>query len=207
MTNYTKSCIYKIACKDANINDIYIGSTCNLIKRRSQHKYNCNNPNRNHHNQYVYRFIRSNGGWGNFELYVIEEFSCTSKMQKSQVERGYIEELKPTLNKCIPANYQTTDVYDAVEYGKGYYENHKTERKEYRHKTIHCPQCNHMINLSHRSEHNKTKKHISNSSSESSTSEEEPYTIIDEINKLHDDNELKLQEIQNTCYEIDQLIN
>ena len=28
-----------------------------------------------------------------------------------------------------------------------------------------------------------------------------------EMNKLRDDNELKLQEMKNTCYEIDKLIN
>ena len=138
MTNYSKSCIYKIACKDANINDIYIGSTCNLVKRRHRHKSNCNNTNAMAHNSYVYRFIRDHGGWQNFNLYVIEQFSCTSKIAKEQVERGYIEELKPTLNKCIPANYQTGDVYSKSEYNKEYNENHKAERKEYQQKTIHC---------------------------------------------------------------------
>ena len=207
MANYTKSCIYKIACKDPNIEDTYIGSTCNLVKRRYQHKTSCNNPNDRSYNLYIYRFIRDHGGWENFNLYVIEQFNCTTKMQKDQVERGWIEQLKPTLNKYIPSNYQTTDVYSAIEYGKGYRENHQAERKEYRQKTIHCHYCNHMINLSHRSHHNKSKKHIANSSTSESSTEEEQYTIMDEINKLHDDNELKLQEMKNTCYEIDKLIN
>ena len=218
MTNYTKSCIYKIACKDSNIEDIYIGSTCNIVKRRHQHKYSCNNPNDRHYNQYVYRFIREHGGWNNFDLYVIEKFSCTSKMQKEQVERGYVEELKPKLNKVIPANYQTGDVHSKSEYSKGYYEhnkehiaeyreNHKAERKEYDQRTIHCPQCDHMINLANRARHNKSNRHISNSSSSSSSeSEEEPDTMMTEMNKLHDDNEFKLQEIQNTFDEIDKLI-
>ena len=209
MTNYNQSCIYKIASKDAAINNIYIGSTCNFIKRRNQHKTVCNNPNSKDHNMYVYRFIRNNGGWGNWNLYIIEQFNCTSKIQKEQVERAYIEELKPSLNKRVPANYQTNEVYNTVEYSKGYYESHKAERKEYQQKTIHCTHCNHMINLSHKARHNKTKKHISNSSTSSSetSSEEDQDTMMTEMNKLHDDNELKLQEIQNTCYEIDKLIN
>ena len=198
MTNYTKSCIYKIASKDANINDIYIGSTCNFVKRRNQHKSACNNPNDKGYNLYVYRFIRDHGGWQNFNLYVIEKFSCTSKMQKEQVERGYIEELKPSLNKSIPTIFRVDgDIYIKSNYDKGY-------NKE----IIYCPYCNHAINLHHKARHNKTKKHISNSSTSSSeaSSSEEPDTIMFQMNKLHDDNVLKLQEIQNTFDKIDKII-
>ena len=239
MTDYSKSSIYKIACKDPAIEDTYIGSTCNLIKRRNQHKNVCNNSTNKDHNMYVYRFIRNNGGWQNWGLYVIEEFNCNTKMQKSQVERGYIESLKPTLNKRVPANHQTGNIWDQkeylqayyeenkeavteykkkwheqnkdriVEYNKGYYESHEAERKEYQQKTIHCTHCNHMINLHHKARHNKTKRHISNSSESSleSSSEGEPDTIMFQMNKLHDDNVLKLQEIQNTFDKIDKLIH
>ena len=193
MTNYTKSYIYKIASKDPSINDIYIGSTCNFVKRRYQHKTVSNNPNNRHYNQYVYQFIRAHGGWGNWDIYMIEQFSCTSKIQKEQVERGYVEQLMPSLNKRIPANYQTGNVFSKSEYSKGY-------NKE----IIYCEHCDHMINLHNRSHHNKTKKHITNSSE---SSEEEQYTIMDDMTKMRDDSELKLQEIQNTCYEIDKLIS
>ena len=167
-------------------------------------------------------------------------------MQKEQVERGWIEQLKPTLNKCIPANYQNGDVYSRPEYRKQYYEHnrdhiteykrqyqihntdkikqakrkqyerdkdkilernkaysesHKAERKEYLQRTVHCPCCNHEINLANRARHNRTARHISNSESSS-----EPDTVMDEMNKLHDDNVLKLQEIQNTFDKIDKII-
>ena len=249
MTDYSKSSIYKIACKDPAIEDTYIGSTCNLIKRRNQHKTVCNNPKAGGYNQYVYRFIRDNGGWNNWDIYMIEQFSCTTKIAKEQVERGYIEELKPTLNKCIPANYQTGDVYSKSEYKKQYYEHnrdhiteykrqyqihntdkikqsnrkqyerdkdkimervreynesHKVERQEYLQRTIHCPQCDHMINLANRARHNRSNRHITNSSE---SSEEEQDTIMDEMNKLRDGNELKLQEIQNTFDNINKRIN
>ena len=224
MTNYTKSCIYKIACKDPAINDIYIGSTCNFIKRRYNHKTCCNNPNVKEYNYYVYRFIRNNGGWGNWNLYIIEKFSCNTKMQKEQVERGYIEQLKPTLNKCIPANYQTGDTWDEKEYRKGYLEqnkqatdkkvkeyreSHKDEINAYQQKAIHCPCCDHMINLASRARHNKSKRHISKSSTSSSStsSESEPDTVMDEMTKMRDDNELKLQEMNNICDNINKLIN
>ena len=132
MTNYTQSCIYKIACKDPDIDDTYIGSTCNVVKRRHQHKHSCNNPNSKDHNQYVYRFVREHGGWQNWDIYIIEQLSCTTKIAKEQVERGYIESLKPTLNKCIPANYQTGDVYSKSEYNKGYMEHNRDHITEYK---------------------------------------------------------------------------
>jgi len=221
MTNYTKSCIYKIACKDPNIEDIYIGSTTNFIKRRCDHKSCCNNPNAGGYNQYVYRFIRDHGGWQNWNIYIIEQFSCTTKIAKEQVERGYIEELKPTLNKNVPANYQNGDVWDMKVYQKGYKEQNKDimvenskvyynqnketirqKQKAYAQKRINCPCCNHMINLSNRIQHNKTNKHITNSEASS-----EPDTVMDEMNKLHDDNVLKLQEIHYTCDKINKIIH
>jgi hypothetical protein len=33
--DYSKACIYKISCLDAEIEDIYVGSTTNLVKRRN----------------------------------------------------------------------------------------------------------------------------------------------------------------------------
>ena len=125
MTDYSKSTIYKIARHDPTIEYIYIGSTTNFIKRRWQHKTSCNNPNAKEHNYYVYRFIREHGGWDNFDLYLIEQFSCTTKMQKDQVERGWIESLKPTLNIRVPAIYQTGEIHSPAEYNKGYYEQNR----------------------------------------------------------------------------------
>ena len=217
MTDYSKSTIYKIACKDPNIEEIYIGSTCNFIKRRWQHKSICNNPNDKHYNQYVYQFIREHGGWENWDVYIIEKFSCTSKMQKEQVERGWVEELKSTLNKNVPANHQTGDVLDKIKQAKrkqyemdkdktlervkAYSESHKVEIHEYIQRTVHCPYCNHHINLANRAQHNRTTIHITNSESSS-----EPDTIMDEMNKMHDDNLLKLHEIQHTFETIDKMI-
>lgn len=121
MPDYSKCCVYKLCCKDATIESIYIGSTTNITKRKCDHKARCSNPNDKEYNVYKYQFIRDNGGWDNWDLVVIEEFSCNSKMQQHKMERNYIEKLKPTLNKIIPANYQTGDVYNKQEYAKERY--------------------------------------------------------------------------------------
>jgi predicted GIY-YIG superfamily endonuclease len=40
--DYSKTVIYKIICKNLNINTIYVGSTSNFIQRKAKHKYSCN---------------------------------------------------------------------------------------------------------------------------------------------------------------------
>lgn len=116
--NYQKSIIYKIVCKDLNINDCYIGSTTNFIKRRCQHKSSCKNKNDNAYNRKVYKFIRENGDWQNWDMIPIEDYKCDNKLQLLKQERMYIEQLKPTLNNEIPTR-------TLKEYQKSYYEENK----------------------------------------------------------------------------------
>ena len=125
MPDYSKCCIYKLCCKDATIESIYIGSTTNANKRKCDHKARCTNPNSKEYNTYKYQFIREHGCFDNWDLIVIEEFSCNSKMEKERMERSYVEKLKPSLNTCIPANYQAGDVYSQTEYNKLYYIDNK----------------------------------------------------------------------------------
>jgi len=117
--------IYKLCCRDTSIEDIYIGSTCNFYRRKSQHKYHCNNEKCNQYNYQVYKFIREHGGFENWDMVMIEERSVENKLQKEKLEREHIERLKPSLNCVIP-----TRTY------KEWYEANKEQiaeqRKEYR---------------------------------------------------------------------------
>ena len=200
MPDYSKCCVYKLCCKDPTVESIYIGSTTHVNKRKCDHKKRCLNPNDKEYNSYKYQFIRDNGGWDNWQLIVLEQFSCESKMQKEKKERSYVETLKPTLNTNIPANYQTGDVYNAQEYKrehrkhnidsirqkkKEYYEQHKEAiqeyqtqhkeriqeyRKDYCKRYIECPCCKENVLIVNRSRHNRSKKHINNQTSSSSSS-------------------------------------
>ena len=102
MVNYQKSAIYKLCCKDASITDEYIGSTTNKNRRKQQHKENSNGQNINKCNYPVYQFIRENGGFENWDMIILEEYPCESKIQLCQREREWIEKMKPTLNRKTP---------------------------------------------------------------------------------------------------------
>ena len=96
--DYSKTIIYKICCKDINITGIYVGHTTNFTKRKNRHKYTCNNPNSKNYNLFVYKFIRNNGGWENFNMIEIEKYNCNDRLEACKRERHWIEELKSILN-------------------------------------------------------------------------------------------------------------
>lgn len=100
--DYSKCCIYKICCLDATIDDIYVGSTTDMVKRRWGHKSKCHDPNANGHHYNVYKFIRDNGGWDNWDMVRIESFPCENSEEMRQREREIFDELKPSLNTIRP---------------------------------------------------------------------------------------------------------
>ena len=118
--DYSRTIIYKIVCNDFNIIECYVGHTTDIVKRRNKHKHNCNNPHNTHYNIHLYQFVRANGGWNNWSVVPIEEFSCQNLNQAKIRERHWIEELKASLNKVLPTR---TD--------KEYREDNKDNRKEY----------------------------------------------------------------------------
>jgi len=120
--DYSKSVIYKLCCKDPSIEDFYVGSTTNFIKRKADHKSHCYNENSKKYKCYKYQFIRDNGGFNNWDMILIKYYPTDSKRNLEMEERRIIEELKPTLNKNIP----TRDKKEwSIEYRKEYYENNK----------------------------------------------------------------------------------
>jgi group I intron endonuclease len=120
--DYSKTIIYKLCCNDINITEIYIGSTTDFKARKYQHKSSCNNEKNKRYNLKVYQYIRDNGGWDNWSMIMIEEYSCNSKLEAEKRERYYIEELKSTLNYNIPTR-------TIKEYNKKHYEEFKEDYK------------------------------------------------------------------------------
>jgi len=118
--------IYKICCNDENITELYVGSSQNLEARISKHKSTCNNSNNKQYNCKVYKFIRENGGWDNWNVFEIETLECI-KYEAHLKERYWIEILQSTLNKLIPTRTQQ-------EWFDEYYGTHKDQLITYQHK-------------------------------------------------------------------------
>ncbi len=115
---------YKIISKDENIKELYVGKTTNFKRRIRDHKNISNNQNCKGYNLKLYKFIRENGGWNNWEFIEIEKNEYNDK-DSAFKERYWIEELKATLNNDIPSRTKQ-------EWSKIYRENNKEKDKQYR---------------------------------------------------------------------------
>ena len=122
--DYSKTVIYKIICKNLDINTVYVGSTSNFIQRKAKHKYSCNNPISKGHNYFLYKTIRENGGWQNYIMLEVEKFACSDGNEARTRERYWFEELNANLNKQVPSRSKH-------EYKKKYDFEHKEQNRIY----------------------------------------------------------------------------
>ena len=99
MPDYTKTIIYVIRCLTLGVIECYVGSTINFTSRKSGHHTCCINEKCKGYNYKLYRFIRDNGGWENWEMVMLEQYpECTSKVQKIIREREVADRLGAKLN-------------------------------------------------------------------------------------------------------------
>jgi len=144
---YANSVVYKIVCLDPTVTDLYVGSTTNLIRRKCEHKTRCNSPNNPKSNYLVYRCIRQNGGFDNWQFIVIRRYNnIKTKEELLRKERKHIVKLKATLNKTTPLQnhaeyyvknkekiieqvkeYRLENLEKITERKKEYYQKNKTE--------------------------------------------------------------------------------
>lgn len=123
MPDYSKGKIYKLV---NSVDDkIYVGATCGTLRlRKSAHK--CSS--KSDLDRTVYKHLNI-VGWENVDIILIEEIKCNNKMELSQRERYWIDELKPVLNTSLPLQtYQ--EYYDKNKHvklakQKIYYEDNK----------------------------------------------------------------------------------
>ena len=165
MVNYSQSIIYKLCCKDINVKEIYVGSTCNeLKKRKNQHKTRCNNSNDKKYNYKIYQYIRANGGFNNWDMIEIEKYNCNDKLELHKQERYWLEELGATLNMCIPSRsykeYTKDNKQEIQKIRKEYYEKNKQEINEKRNEKaklnkVVCDICNKIMRIDSLNRHQK----------------------------------------------------
>tara|TARA_R110000772_G_scaffold29027_1_gene72856 strand:+ start:685 stop:1194 length:510 start_codon:yes stop_codon:yes gene_type:complete len=161
MPDYSKTTIYKIFCNDLNVPEIYVGSTCSFINRKYGHKSNCHNEHFPGYNFKVYKFIRANGGWENWEMVIIDEQSVENKYQKENLEREWIESLGSTLNTQIPN--RTKQEYNDThrEEIKQYYLKNRDNILLHKKEKINC-ECGGRYTRTVKARHLKCKKHLKN---------------------------------------------
>ena len=120
-TDYSKSLIYQIKCKDPSITKMYIGSTVDHYQRNATHKSRCINPTDEFHNLKVYIFIREHGsGWDNWEMVELYKYPCNSLKELIAEEGRASDNYNSELNKNKPG--RSKPEYDR---------DHSEERKEY----------------------------------------------------------------------------
>lgn len=81
---------------------IYIGSTNNFSKRKSNHKKSCYNKVSKKYKIPLYQYIRACGGWDKFTMEQIGKYPIKSKGEGLQKEKELIEFYNAKLNSIKP---------------------------------------------------------------------------------------------------------
>ena len=140
--------IYMIDSLDPEIKGYYVGSTLETFsKRRYGHKSSCNNNKHKSYNNYKYVYIRSNGGWLNFKMTIIDRVIVESKEELRMIEQDWIDTIHPNLNKN--KSYRSADEVD------NYFKT--TEYKNFQKQVIQCDHCDKTYTKRHKISHQKSK--------------------------------------------------
>jgi len=123
--NYANNCIYKIVCKDDNVKDLYVGRTCDPVRRKAQHK----NHSIKNRDGYLYHCINNNGGWENWDFIIIEKYPTIDSSDACKREEYWVCELMASLN--IHYLFGVHLIGDK-QYKKEWYFKNQAKIKEYR---------------------------------------------------------------------------
>ena len=125
--DYSKTHFYKIVCKDISITDCYVGHTTDFTKGKNHHKRNCYNQKSKNFTNYVYQFIRENGGWDNFDMVIVKIQECENSLEARRIEREFVEQLQATLNRYVPYESEEEKAEEKKEWDKQYYQDRKED--------------------------------------------------------------------------------
>jgi len=111
---------YKLFCKTDN-SLCYVGSTKCIKKRMQKHKSRCYNQNdMPKYNTPIYKIIRDNGGWDNFDYIEIGYMNNITYAQSLVIEQTHISTINPSMNsqKAFLSEQERKD--NSREYAKTY---------------------------------------------------------------------------------------
>lgn len=81
MPDYSKTIIFTITCKDPTKEYFYVGHTVGLASKKNGMRVLLNSLNTSVRYEFLHKMIRDNGGFDNWEIQPLQEFSCNSKLQ------------------------------------------------------------------------------------------------------------------------------
>ena len=145
MPDYSKGKIYAIILKGVKLEDaegdVYIGSTANMIRRKSKHfcdfkKGTSTCSSRNLFEKY---------GVDNCEFIILQDYPCNSRKELSIREQVYITttrcvnekrafvdtEIMKNEKKVYDVNYRMDNIEKKTAYEKQYNKEHQSEKKAY----------------------------------------------------------------------------
>jgi hypothetical protein len=144
--DYSNTIIYKIYCKDPSIKDVYVGHTTNFVQRKYAHKQSCVNEKNASYECKLYKIIRENGGWYNWNMTIIDFFNCQNQHEARIKEQEYFILLNATMNSVEPIPKPKENIKTATTSIKCIYK---------------CDICNITVqNEKLMDLHNKTAKHL-----------------------------------------------
>jgi len=117
--DWSNTVLYLLRSNNPLINDEYVGKSGDFTARQANHKSKCNNNNNSSEYEYHFKvcvFIRENGGYDDWHFEILETVNLKDKKEAAILERYWIEKLKPSLNKNLPA--QTPE--ELAEYNREY---------------------------------------------------------------------------------------
>lgn len=152
--NYNNTIIYKIQHHEKP-ELLYIGSTTSFSKRKCQHKSNCYNENNKSYSTKLYKMIRDNGGWNEFNMIEIKKFPCQSKREAEAEEDRIMSEMKASMNTYRA--FLTAEGHKLYE--KEYYAHNKQQINKYRSIKLLC-ECGCYITRRNVARHVRSFKHI-----------------------------------------------
>jgi len=124
--DYSNCVIYKIQHIE-NEELLYVGHTTNFKQRKKAHKCACNCLANTNSNLKVYKMMRENGGWDNFNMIVLHKYPCQSREEADKEEDKVMRKLRASMNSINAYR----DEEKRLEYRKKYYIENKEQKQHY----------------------------------------------------------------------------
>jgi len=186
---YKNGKIYRIVCNQTGLQ--YIGSTCKTLKQRLQQHKTSYKGYKDGNGHYItsFKILEKN----DYAIVLIEDYPCERKELLNARERHYIESMTCVNKNCpnkfielgrVEYNKQRYDdnrdeINDRVkkyyadnkdkklDYQKEYDKKNRDKIIQYKKEKLLCPHCGCSYRRDGKSTHQKTKKHQTNSASDS----------------------------------------